>query len=129
MPIQREVMEKSKFETVEAYIEQFDSPQQQILNEVRQLILSLSSEVSEKMAYGMPGYKFKGKPLVYFALYKNHFGFYATPNTHEEFKEALKMYKQGKGSVQFPLDSPLPLDLMEQMTRFRMHLIETKQGY
>ncbi|MCT4560319.1 MAG: DUF1801 domain-containing protein [Crocinitomicaceae bacterium] len=122
-------MAATKFETVEAYILQFEKGDQKLLNEVRSFILKISPEIVEKIAYGMPGYQFKKKPLVYFALYKNHFGFYATPNTHEEFTEKLKPYKQGKGSVQFPLDTPLPFDLMEQMIRFRMHLIENNLGY
>ena len=57
----------------------------------------------------MPAYKTHGKPLVYFAGYKKHIGFYATPSGHTEFAIELSKYKQGKGSIQFPLDQPLPL--------------------
>lgn len=119
-------MTNSKIDSVEKYIQQFDSQEKDLLFKTRQFILDLSDEIEEKMAYGMPGYKYHGKPLVYFALYKNHFGFYATPNTHAEFQEALTRYKQGKGSVQFPLNEDLPYELMEKMVRFRMALIENK---
>ena len=63
----------------------------------------------------MPGYKYLGKPLVYFAGYENHIGFYATPTGHDAFKKALSVYKQGKGSVQFPLSEKLPLDLIKKI--------------
>jgi uncharacterized protein YdhG (YjbR/CyaY superfamily) len=72
------------------------------------------------MSYGMPGYKLNKKPLVYFAGYKNHIGFYATPSGHSHFQEQLSRYKQGKGSVQFPLNEEMPYDLIEEMVRFRV---------
>lgn len=75
---------------------------------------------TEEIVYGMPGYKTNGKPLVYFAGYKNHIGFYATPSGHEAFQKELSKYKQGKGSVQFPLNQPIPFDLIEQIVRFRV---------
>ncbi len=67
----------------------------------------------------MPAYKLNKKPLVYFAAYKNHIGFYATPSGHAEFSTELSKYKQGKGSVQFPIDEPMPLDLIERIVKFR----------
>ena len=60
-----------------------------------------------------------GKPLVYFAGFRNHIGFYATPTGHAEFARELSAYRQGKGSVQFPLDKPLPLDLIKRIVRYR----------
>jgi len=74
----------------------------------------------EMMNYGIPGYKIYKKPLVYFAAFKNHIGFYATPSGHSEFKEELSKYKQGKGSVQFPLDQPIPYKLIETIVKFRV---------
>jgi uncharacterized protein YdhG (YjbR/CyaY superfamily) len=68
----------------------------------------------------MPGYKTNGKPLVYFAGYKNHIGFYATPQGHTEFSKELSTYKSGKGSVQFPLDQPIPVDLIGRIVEFRV---------
>jgi uncharacterized protein YdhG (YjbR/CyaY superfamily) len=80
------------------------------------------------MAYGMPAYKLNKKPLVYFAGYKNHIGFYATPSGHEQFSKELSKYKQGKGSVQFPLDKPIPFDLIRQMVAFRAQENESLTG-
>ncbi len=108
---------------IEQYISTFPSETQQKLNQVRALILSTAPEAIESMSYGMPAYKFKGKPLVYFAGYKNHVGFYATPNGHEAFKKELSVYKQGKGSVQFPLNQDTPLDLIKQIVLFRIAAI------
>ena len=67
----------------------------------------------------MPGYKQNGM-LVYFAGYKNHIGFYAMPTGHTNFKKELSVFKQGKGSVQFPLDKPLPLKLITRIVKFRV---------
>ena len=67
----------------------------------------------------MPGFFLNNKPLVYFAGYKNHIGFYATPNGHEKFAEELSVYKQGKGSVQFPLNKEIPFDLIRRIVEFR----------
>jgi uncharacterized protein YdhG (YjbR/CyaY superfamily) len=68
----------------------------------------------------MPSYKTNGKPLVYFAAFKKHIGFYATPSGHIAFANELARYKQGKGSVQFPLDTPVPFDLIRQIVAFRV---------
>jgi len=73
-----------------------------ILEKVRDIILRNAPEAKEGISYGMPSYKLKGKPLVYFGAQKNHLGFYATPSGHEKFASRLSSYKQGKGSVQFP---------------------------
>lgn len=67
----------------------------------------------------MPAFKYHGM-LVYLAAYKNHIGFYATPTGHSEFENELSIYKQGKGSVQFPLSQPLPLDLISRIVQFRV---------
>ncbi len=105
---------------IEKYIEQFPEKIQDILRNIRQIIKDNAPESEELMAYGMPAYKTNKKPLVYFAAFKNHIGFYATPTGHSEFKEELSKYKQGKGSVQFPLDQPIPYDLIERMVKFRV---------
>jgi uncharacterized protein YdhG (YjbR/CyaY superfamily) len=105
--------------TVSDYINTFAEPLKSRLLELRSLILSIQPDAVESFAYGMPAYKYKGKPLAYFAGYPNHIGFYATPNSHSEFKSDLKGYKQGKGSVQFPNSEPLPLDLIGRMVEFR----------
>ena len=105
---------------IENYIAQFPDNVQEILRKVRQLIKDIALEAEERMAYGMPGYKTNKKPLVYFAAYKNHIGFYAMPSGHSEFKAELSKYKQGKGSVQFPIDQPMPYELIERIVKFRV---------
>ncbi len=106
--------------TVEDYLSTFEGTILERMKEVRSLILSLAPEAVESISYGMPGYKIHGKPLVYFAGYKHHLGFYATPTGHEAFKKDLAKYKQGKGSVQFPNDEPLPVELIKQIILFRI---------
>ena len=103
----------------EQYISQFPENVQLILTQIRKIILTEVPEANEKIAYGMPGFYLNGKPLVYFAAYKNHIGFYATPNGHENFKEELSKYKQGKGSVQFPLKEDIPYELIRKIVIFR----------
>jgi len=107
-------------EEVEEYIGQFPKKVQDILRHIRELIKANAPEAEESMAYGMPAYKIYKKPLVYFAAFKNHIGFYATPSGHTEFQEELSRYKQGKGSVQFPLDQEVPYALIERIVQFRI---------
>ena len=105
---------------IDEYISKFPEEVQQQLQKVRAIIKSIAPKAIEQIAYGMPGYKTNGKPLVYFAGYKNHIGFYATPSGHKAFQNELSKYKQGKGSVQFPLDQPIPFELIEQIVKFRV---------
>ena len=106
--------------SIDEYIADFPEEIQSLLNEVRSTIKQTAPEAVESIGYGMPAYKTHGKPLVYFAAFKNHIGFYATPTGHSEFAEELSKYKQGKGSVQFPIDQPMPLKLIEQIVEFRV---------
>ncbi len=105
---------------IDLYISKFPLDVQEMLNQVRNLINKTAPDAVEGMAYGMPGYKTNGKPLCYFAGYKNHIGFYATPNGHEAFAKEFSKYKQGKGSVQFPITEPMPLKLIESVVKFRV---------
>jgi uncharacterized protein YdhG (YjbR/CyaY superfamily) len=105
---------------IDEYIAGFTPEIQLILNQVRSIIKQAAPEAEESIGYGMPAYKTHGKPLVYFAGCKNHIGFYATPSGHAEFVKELSTYKQGKGSVQFPIDQPMPLKLIAQIVEFRV---------
>lgn len=105
---------------VDLYIGTFPPEVQERLNNIRQLIKNIAPEAIESISYGMPAYKVKGKPLVYFAGYKNHIGLYATPSGHEAFKKELSLFKQGKGSVQFPLNKPLPYELIGKIIEFKL---------
>jgi uncharacterized protein YdhG (YjbR/CyaY superfamily) len=111
-------MDKPK--STDEYISNFPKEIQIVLQEVRKTIKNVAPKANESISYGMPAYKFNGKVLVYYAGYKNHIGFYATPTRHAEFTEELAKYKQGKGSVQFPINEPMPLDLITKIVKFRV---------
>lgn len=106
--------------SVDEYIASFTPEVQEILQHLRQTIREHAPDAVESIAYGMPAYKTHKKPLVYFAGYPNHIGFYATPTGHEKFAAALSQYKQGKGSVQFPIDEPIPYGLIAEIVKFRV---------
>ena len=111
-------------ETADIYIKQFPANDQEILARIRTIIFEEAPEAEEKISYAMPGYFLNNKPLVYIAGYKNHIGLYATPTGHEEFKKELSEYKQGKGSVQFPLNSEIPYELIRRIIKFRKQELE-----
>lgn len=106
--------------SVDEYIARFQSEVQENLERLRAIVRELAPDAVEELAYGLPGYKLNGKPLVYFGGYAKHIGLYATPSGHDAFKDDLAKYKQGKGSVQFPLKDPLPFPLIERIVRFRV---------
>ncbi|SNV38004.1 Uncharacterized conserved protein [Chryseobacterium taklimakanense] len=113
---------------ISKYIANFPEDVQEKMQKIRKIILDEAPEATEKLGYGMPGFYLNGKPLVYFAGYKNHIGFYATPSGHEEFKEELSKFKQGKGSVQFPLKDEIPYDLIRKIVKFRKKSKDIKYG-
>jgi uncharacterized protein YdhG (YjbR/CyaY superfamily) len=104
--------------TVDEYIAVFPKEVQQLLKQMRAAIKAAAPKAEELISYGMPGYKYNGM-LVFFAAFKNHIGFYATPAGHKAFEKELSKYKQGKGSVQFPVEEPLPLSLITKIVKFR----------
>lgn len=108
---------------VDEYIARFPEATQKLLEEMRALIRKHAPKAEESISYGMPAYKIHKKPLVYFAGYDKHVGFYATPNGHEAFKEDLKKYKQGKGSVQFPIEDKLPKKLIADIVKHRVNTV------
>ena len=87
---------------------------------MRQTIRKAAPEAEEAIAYHMPTFKLNGKNLVHFAAFKNHIGFYPTPSGIEAFIKELSSYKGAKGSVQFPLDKPIPYDLVKKIVIFRV---------
>jgi uncharacterized protein YdhG (YjbR/CyaY superfamily) len=104
--------------TIDEYIAAFPLDVQDILQKIRATIRQAAPEAQEKISYQMPTFALNGN-LVHFAAFKNHIGFYPIPSGIEAFKEDLSPYKQGKGSVQFPLDQPIPYDLIARITAFR----------
>lgn len=106
--------------TVDEYISAFPENVQERMIQIREIIRSTVPNVDEQILYGMPGYKTFKKPLIYFGGFKNHLGLYATPSGHQAFEKELSNYKQGKGSVQFPHDQPLPIELIQKIVTFRV---------
>lgn len=103
---------------IQEYIGPFPENVRSILEEIRATIKRAVPEAQETISYGMPAFKYHGM-LVYFAAYKKHIGFYATPDGHKEFENELAGYQRGKGSVQFPLNKQIPFDLIAKMAKFR----------
>jgi uncharacterized protein YdhG (YjbR/CyaY superfamily) len=110
---------KTGFTTIDEYIATFPLEIQTILQTVRSTIRDVVPDAEEKISYQMPTFYLHGN-LVHFAAFKNHIGFYPTPTGVDAFQERLSLYKGAKGSVQFPLDQPMPLDLMRDITLYRV---------
>ncbi len=104
---------------IDNYINGFPKEIQTLLQQVRMTVRNAAPEAEEKISYGMPTFFLKGN-LVHFAAFKNHIGFYPVPSGMNAFKEELSVYKQGKGSAQFPLDKPMPLSLITKIVKFRV---------
>ena len=115
----------SKPETIDEYIAMYSSDTQGILEEVRQTIRAAAPDATEAISYGIPTFKRGGKNLVHFAAFPHHIGFYATPDGHTVFEKELARYHVGKGSVQFPLDKPLPLDLIARIVTYRVEQLKS----
>jgi len=111
---------KKQFKTIDEYIKTFPNDVQAILEKMRQTIRKAAPEAVETISYQMPTFKLNGRGLVYFAGFKNHVGFYPIPSGIAAFEKELSPYKQGKGSVQFPMDKPVPYDLVRKIVIFRM---------
>jgi uncharacterized protein YdhG (YjbR/CyaY superfamily) len=106
--------------TIDEYIARFPAETQKVLAELRALIKATAPDATETISYAIPTFDLNGRHLVHFAGYARHIGFYPIPSGMEAFKEELKPYKQGKGSAQFPLDRPLPTDLIRRIVEFRV---------
>lgn len=109
----------TKPESIEEYIAGFPAPVQKVLQQVRKTIRDAAPEAEEAISYAMPTFKLNGN-LIHFAAFKNHIGLYPAPQGIEAFKEELSGYKGAKGSVQFPLDQPMPLDLIKRIVLYRV---------
>ncbi|SFW87007.1 iron chaperone [Chitinophaga sancti] len=105
--------------TVDAYIATFPAEVQTLLQQVRNTIQQAAPDATEAIKYAMPTFVLNGN-LVHFAAFKQHIGFYPAPTGIKAFEKELSPYKQGKGSIQFPLDQPLPLDLITKIVRYRV---------
>jgi uncharacterized protein YdhG (YjbR/CyaY superfamily) len=114
-------------QTIDEYIAGFPPDVQEILQEIRATIRQAAPDALETIKYRMPTFTLKGN-LVHFAAFQKHIGFYPVPTGIEKFKEELSVYKQGKGSVQFPLNKPIPYDLISRIVEFRVQENLKKAG-
>lgn len=106
--------------TIDQYIRSFPADVQKALRQIRQAIREAAPTAEEKISYHMPTYTLNGKYLIYFAGWKSHIGFYPMSSAVKEFKKELSKYKGAKGSVQFPLDQPMPLALVRRIVKYRV---------
>jgi uncharacterized protein YdhG (YjbR/CyaY superfamily) len=110
---------RRQFKNIDDYIAAFPKNVQPKLSELRSAIKESAPEAEEAISYGMPTYKLNGN-LVHFAAYKRHIGFYPTHSGILAFEEKLSIYKHSKGAVQFPIDDPIPLDIVREIVRYRV---------
>jgi uncharacterized protein YdhG (YjbR/CyaY superfamily) len=110
---------KKQFKTIDEYIGTFPKKVQEILEKLRQTISKSAPKAEETINYQIPTFKLNGN-LVHFAAYKTHIGFYPTPSGIEAFKKELSTYDLAKGSVKFPLDKPIPFDLVRKIVEYRV---------
>jgi len=112
---------KKQLKTIDEYIAVFPKEVQEVLEKIRSAIRESAPKAEEAISYGIPAFRLNGsRGSVYFAGWKNHIGFYPTPSGIEAFKKELAPFKQEKGSVQFPLDKPIPYDLVKKIVRYRV---------
>jgi len=113
-------MEDTKAKNIDEYIATFPAGVQELLEKVRDTIRQAAPDAQETISYAIPTFTLNRSNLVHFAGYKNHIGFYPARTGSEAFKEELSGFKTGKGSVQFPIDQPIPLDLIRKIVKFRV---------
>jgi uncharacterized protein YdhG (YjbR/CyaY superfamily) len=111
--------QKAGFISIDEYIATFPEEIQKILEQLRATIRAAAPDAVEKISYQMPTFAQKGD-LVHFAAWKNHIGFYPTSSGTQAFQQELSMYEGAKGSVKFPIDQPLPLELISTIVKFRV---------
>lgn len=114
-------------QTIDAYIAGFPGNVQPILLRIRKIISDAAPEAEEAIKYQIPTFVLNGN-LVHFAAFAHHIGFYPTPSGIEQFREALADYSSAKGSVQFPLDAPIPYRLITRIVKFRVSENRAKTG-
>lgn len=111
---------RSTATSIDEYIAGFPSDTQTVLEELRALVKACAPDATETISYAIPTFDVNGRHLVHFAGYEKHVGFYPVPSGIEAFREELRPYKRGKGSVQFPLGQPLPTQLIRRIVELRV---------
>lgn len=110
---------KLEFETIDEYIALYPSEVQEKLQAIRKVIRESAPDATEKISWRMPTFYMNGN-LIHFAAFKNHIGIYPGPSAVANFQDTFKEYKSSKGAVQFPMNKPLPFDLITDIVRFRV---------
>lgn len=116
-------MPRSTAQTIDEYIAEFPEQTRRALEEVRAAVREIAPDAVETVSYAIPTFDLRGRHLVHFAGYERHVGFYPSPDGIAAFAAELAGFKTAKGSVQFPLDRPLPLDLVRRMTAYRVERV------
>ncbi len=111
---------RSAATTIDEYIAEFPDETREVLEQLRALIRETAPEATETISYAIPTFDLNGRHLVHFAGYARHVGLYPTGSGVEAFRDELEPYKRGKGSVQFPLGTPLPVELIRRIVLFRL---------
>jgi uncharacterized protein YdhG (YjbR/CyaY superfamily) len=114
-----------QYKTIDEYIAGFPKNVQGLLSKMRHVIKESAPGAREAIAYGMPTFKLNGN-LVHFAAFKNHIGFYPTPSGVVAFRKELAGYETSKGAVRFPMDKPIPYELVRRITKFRVNEVLSK---
>ena len=115
-----EFMDNNQISTIDEYISRFPNDVQDILEKLRKIIRETAPQAEETINYGIPTFKLHGN-LVHFAAFKKHIGFYPTPSAIEAFREDLSSYETSKGTIKFPIDKPIPFDLIKRIVKFRVN--------
>jgi uncharacterized protein YdhG (YjbR/CyaY superfamily) len=108
------------YKDIDSYIASYPEEVQVILRKMRATIRAAAPKAEEAIRYGLPTFRLNGKNLVHFGGFKKHIGFYPTPSGTSTFQKELSKYKAGKGSIQFPLDQPMPWPLITKIVKFRV---------
>ena len=111
---------RKQFENIDEFIGSFPPDVRRILEKMRKTIHKAAPEAEEAMRYGIPTFRLNDENLVHFSAFAKHIGFYPNPSAIVAFKKELSAYKGAKGSVQFPLNKPIPFDLVKRIVKFRV---------
>lgn len=111
---------------MDEYIASFPEDIQEVLEKLRHVIRESAPDAEETISYRMPTFKLKGN-LVHFAVHKKHVGFYPTPSAIIAFKEELARYETSKGSIRFPIEKPIPFNLVKRIVEFRINEVVGKE--
>ena len=119
---------KVTFKSIDQYIGTFPEDMQKILEELRATIKAAAPEAEETISYNIPTFKMNGRYLIYFAGWKNHISLYPIPVGSEAFNKQVAKYAEGKGTLKFPLDKPLPLKLITKIVKLKLDENEKRTG-